>query len=84
MSNRNKKSTELPALKGRIREKGSSYKKLSEMLTMSEATFSQKINGHSCFTCVEVNFLLEELEISTAQIALYFFPSQLRKETKTA
>ena len=76
-----RKYTELNALKGRIREKKSSYQALSEKMGMSKNALNDKINGYSVFNTDEVGFLVEELDISDKEIMRYFFPQLLRNVT---
>jgi transcriptional regulator with XRE-family HTH domain len=76
-----RKYAELNALKGRIREKKSSYQSLSEKMGVSKNALNDKINGYSVFNIDEVGFLVEELDIPDREIIRYFFPHMLRNVT---
>ena len=80
MKLRKKKFVELNTLKGIIREKGSTYRKLAMKTTMEEPTFSNKMNGFSSFTAAEMDILIEELDIRCDDIGYVFFP---HRQTKT-
>lgn len=62
----------LNKLKGRITEKGSSYRKVSAGIGISLNTFCNKINGHSLFDIVEVSKICAELDIPPEQIPIFF------------
>ncbi len=70
---KSKKYKELFKLKGLMREKNISYKKLSQLIGINVTTFSDKINGYSVFTLIEVNKIVEKLEIEIENIPEYFF-----------
>lgn len=72
-----KKHPELSKLKGRIREKRTTYEELSEYLGMGENTLSNKINGFSDFYTNEIIRIAEFLEIPKTEIVEYFFPEML-------
>jgi hypothetical protein len=64
----------LTKLKGLIREKETTYEKLSKVIGVSSASvLSDKINGFSIFTLEEVVALVKELNIELSQIHEYFF-----------
>ena len=69
----------LNALKGRIREKQTSYKKLSIPLGLDYSTLSQKINGKSALTGDEMNMLGELLDIEESEVIKFFIPNYRRK-----
>jgi len=75
------KYIELSALKGLIREKKSSYVKLSEVLGIATNTFCHKINGYQLFDCLEVDILADQLDIEADKINYYFFPHMLSGAT---
>lgn len=68
-----KKYKELTDLKGLMRAKKISYKKISELIHINCTTFSDKINGYSVFTLIEVYKIAEILEIKPEEIHKYFF-----------
>lgn len=70
---KNKKYKELFKLKGLMREKKISYKKLAKLIGINITTFSDKINGYSAFTLIEVNKIVNILEIEIEKIPEYFF-----------
>jgi hypothetical protein len=72
---------ELAALKGLIREKKSSYKKLSEVLGIATNTFCDKINGYQLFDVKEVDVIADQLDIEQSKINYYFFPHKLSGAT---
>lgn len=68
-----RKYKELSKLKGLLREKKISYKKIAELIHIHCTTFSDKINGYSDFTLIEVNKISNILEIKPEEIYEYFF-----------
>ena len=86
MSKRKKsrKYPELNALKGRIREQNSSYRKLSEEIGIAVNTLSDKINGYYAVSIPEAEAIAVALDIPPSEMGKYFFPSMLRNSTKTA
>lgn len=78
---RGTKYPELLALKGRMREKNTTYRGLSKRIGISLNTLNSRLNGHSVFNIDEVNDIAMELEIEPSEIVRYFFPHMLRKET---
>ena len=75
------KYIELTALKGLIREKKSSYAKLSEVLIIATNTFCHKINGYQMFDAVEIDTIADQLGIGADKINYYFFPHMLSGAT---
>ncbi|MFA6308607.1 MAG: DUF739 family protein [Clostridia bacterium] len=71
----------LSALKGRIREKGTSYMKLANTIGSTSNAISNKINGYYSFNSDEMNNICNELEIENSEISKYFFPNRLLKES---
>lgn len=71
--NKRRKYPELKALKGKIREKNSSYRKLAEALDISPTTLNDKINGYSVFDTEEVNKIVNELKIEPNEVIRIFF-----------
>ncbi len=76
-----KKYPELSALKGRMREKGVTYRDLSQNIKMGLNTLNDKLNGYSILNADEVELIVSELEIEPVDIIKYFFPRMLRNET---
>ncbi len=68
-----KKYRELLELKGLLREKKINYIRLAEYLKMSVSALSNKINGKSAFTLLEVEKIIRLLGISKEKIPVYFF-----------
>lgn len=79
----NKKTVPLMALKGKIREEGTSIRKLAPVVGIAPATLCLKINSHYDFTCGEISKICERLDIKANDIPKYFFPSMLRSETSS-
>jgi lambda repressor-like predicted transcriptional regulator len=75
MSKKKRKYPELTALKGRIREKKSSYRKLAVTLGIGLNTLSDKINGFSAISGPEMEQIAETLEIDPQNIAMFFLPT---------
>ncbi|PEW63845.1 hypothetical protein CN448_27990 [Bacillus cereus] len=76
--NKRRKYPELKALKGKIREENSSYRKLAEALEISTTTLNDKINGYSVFDTEEVNKIVNELKIEPNEVIRIFFSRMLR------
>lgn len=70
-------------LKGRITEKGETYRSISEQSFIPINSLSNKINGHYLFDINEVAILCNLLDIDAKQIPDYFFKPTLRFATKT-
>ena len=66
-------------LRGRIKEKIGSESKFAEMLDISSATLSYKLNGNSDFTTREIFKACQKqvLDIEPQLIGLYFFTPKL-------
>jgi len=60
-------------LKGRAREKGETVKTLTSKMGISEKSLSNKWNGKTCFTDVEMYALCAILDIPLNETSLYFF-----------
>jgi lambda repressor-like predicted transcriptional regulator len=69
---------ELSALKGRIREKKTSYRKLSENIGCSSNTLYLMLNGYYAPDGEYVEKIASELEIDPNEVVRYFFPRMLR------
>lgn len=84
MSKKKKIFKELSALKGLIRERGTSYRELSKDIGIATPTLSNKINGFTCFNAVEIDALCDLLDIHEKDVVKYFFPRLCSNYTKTA
>jgi len=71
-------------LKGRIREKNTSYRKLSEGIGIAVNTLSDKINGFYAMSIPEAEAIALFLEISPKELDKYFFSPMMRNSSKTA
>lgn len=61
-------------LKGKLREKGKSYREMSELLGITQGTFSKKINGERQFYLDEIKMMIKILEITDVmEINFIFF-----------
>lgn len=70
-----KKEKRYPTLykiKGRVKEKGETYRTLSEKVDINLNTLSDKINGYSLFDIEEVGRICVALSIPREQIANFF------------
>ncbi len=72
----------LVELKGKIREKGMTYRSLAPKVGMSYNTLSDKLNGHFAFDTDEINRIVAELNIKPNEIVRYFFPHMMEKLMK--
>lgn len=68
-----RKFKELSKLKGLLREKNITYKKIASLIGINYTTFSDKINGYSVFTLNETNNIIQQLQIGKDEIYDYFF-----------
>ena len=73
---------ELSALKGLITEKGTSYREISKNINIALPTFSNKINGFSCFSAIEIDAICDSLDIRETDVSKYFFPHRCSNYTK--
>lgn len=62
----------LMKLKGRLVERGETYRSFSEKLGVQPALLSNKLNGKSLFDIVEVSKICAELDISPSEIPVFF------------
>jgi transcriptional regulator with XRE-family HTH domain len=69
---------ELSALKGRIREKKTSYRELSGKIGRSTNTLYLMLNGYAAPGADDVEAISEELDISPDEVVKYFFPRMLQ------
>ena len=70
-----KKYPELNALKGLIREKGASYRRIADEIGMGTNTLSNKINGFYPMTAAEMEQIATILDINPGDVARFFMPS---------
>ena len=68
-----RKFKELSKLKGLLREKNITYKKIASLIGINYTTFSDKINGYSVFTLNEINNIIQQLQVGKNEIYDYFF-----------
>ncbi len=80
MAKKKRRYSQLNALKGRIREKGTSYRKLAEELGMSVNTLSDKINGFQAFTVSEMEQIAIILDITPADVVHFFMPTYCKTQ----
>ena len=66
------KYPELRKIKGRITEKGETYRSVSEKTGISLNSLSNKINGYSLFDLNEAAKICAVLEIPQTEIANFF------------
>ena len=67
------KYRELIELKGLLRKCRYTYEKMANFLNISVSAFSDKINGKSVFTILEVYKMITALGIKYEEIGVYFF-----------
>lgn len=75
MARKKRKYPELTALKGRIREKGTSYRKLAANLGIAVNTLSDKINGFYSISGPEMENISVILDINPEDVAKFFMPT---------
>lgn len=84
MTKKIKRYTELAALKGKIREEGTSYRQLAQNVGMAVNTLSDKINGYYCFDANEIHDICHALKLNEPnEIITIFFPNMLRNSTNS-
>lgn len=76
------KYTPLNSLKGLLKEKGFTYRKMAEILGTAANTFSDKLNGFGLFDALEIDKMADVLEVNPLDIRKYFFPVVLRNATR--
>ena len=84
MTKKKRKYPELTALKGRIREKKTSYRRIVIDLNIAVNTLSDKINGFYPFTVPEMEKLASMLDIPPKDIANFFMPAYCETHQKPA
>lgn len=67
-----RKFPELVKVKGRIREKGLSYRELSRIMGIGVNTLNDKLNGYSSIYLDEAVTICENLDISLSEIPIFF------------
>lgn len=72
---------DLRALKGLLKEKNINYESLAKNTGISISALNNKLNGYTVFNTNEVDAIVAYLQISPADIVLYFFPHMLRNAT---
>jgi transcriptional regulator with XRE-family HTH domain len=68
-----KKQQGLSKLKGLMTENGITYRKIAQEICMEPATFSNKVNGKALFNTQEIQDICDVLNITRADIGMYFF-----------
>ena len=71
-----KKYSELNKLKGKMREKGETYRSMSKKVGIPLNTLNNKLNGYSTFDISEAVLVCSVLEIDLNEIS-YFFNSDV-------
>jgi len=84
MAKKKRRYAELNALKGRIREMGTSYRKLAEELDMGVNTLSDKINGFQAFTVSEMEQIATILDIAPTDVVRFFMPTYCKTQRESA
>ncbi len=84
MAKKKRRFDELNALKGRIREMGTTYRRLADDLGIGANTLSNKINGFQAFTVSEMEQICEVLDIAPGDVARFFMPSYCKVDSKSA
>jgi len=84
MPKKRRKYPELNALKGRIRERKTSYRKLAEEVGIAVNTLSDKINGFYAMSCPEMERIAEALEIEPKDVAEFFLPEYCVMQQRSA
>lgn len=79
-----KRYPELTAIKGRIREKGTSYRELARNINISLNTLSDKINGFYAMELSEAEKIAEYLDIHPLEMTKYFFPKMMSNAKNSA
>lgn len=84
MAKKKRKYAELNALKGRIREKGTSYRKIADEMGMGANTLSDKINGFYPFYVSEMEALAILLDIAPKDVVHFFMPAYCKTQRESA
>lgn len=66
---------ELKALKGRVREMGTSYRRLASDIGMAQNTLSDKFNGFSAIRVPEMEKIAAFLNIDPVDVPRFFMPT---------
>lgn len=84
MNKKKRKYPELAALKGRIREKGTSYRKIADELGIAVNTLSDKINGFYAISGPEMEQIASILDINPEDIAIFFMPGYCKTHQRVS
>lgn len=84
MAKKKRKFPELKALKGKIRERGTSYRKIAEELGIGVNTLSDKINGFYAISGPEMEQIATILDIDPKDVAHFFMPVYCKTHQYTA
>jgi transcriptional regulator with XRE-family HTH domain len=60
-------------LLGKMREYGYTQEKLAKAIGINESTLNTKLNNKTYFTTKEIDKICELLDISNAEIGIYFY-----------
>lgn len=66
------------AVKGRIRELGTTYDEVAKKMAIDTNTLGNKLNGYTDIKANEIEQLVTILNIDPNDIIKFFFPSMLR------
>ena len=66
------------AVKGRIREHGTTYDEVAKKMAIDTNTLGNKLNGYTDIKANEIEQLVTILNIDPNDIIKFFFPSMLR------
>lgn len=84
MAKKKRRYPELTALKGRIREKKTSYRKLAAGMGISLNALCDKINGFHAMSGPEMETIATILEINPKDVAYFFLPTYCETHHKPA
>ncbi|ABO49718.1 hypothetical protein Dred_1184 [Desulforamulus reducens MI-1] len=84
MAKKKRKYPELTALKGKIREMGTTYRKIAEEMGIGVNTLSDKINGFYAISGPEMEQIATILDINPKDVAYFFMPSYCKTQQRSA
>ena len=68
-------------LKGLMREKGITYRSLSEIISVPLNSLNNKLQGHTLFDIIEVSKVCAALDIDSSEIPIFFCPDVTKCNT---
>ena len=71
----NTKYGERSKLKGLMREKGITYRGLSDIIGVPLNSLNNKLQGHTLFDIIEVSKVCAALDIDSSEIPIFFCPN---------